>query len=485
MSVQLRIGRLGRSGDARPKAGATEAVADLPDALWRLLTSMRFALFIILIIALLSLIGTVLVQAPTGALSDAEAKRDWLNQVRPKYGGWTNVLDSLQFFTMFQSIWFKGLVALLTASLVACTVHRIPGVLMTVNRPHVKVGERFFEHAPQHEKVAVRGDGAALASTVAGVFRKHGFRTVIEDDGVVHFYGDRYRISQFAGLVGHLSLVVIFAGVMVGSMWGFRDSNFTVAEGSTATVPTAGGLAVKLVDFESAWYTDSGAPADYASEVVLVKDGAEVARQTVRVNDPLRYDGLAFYQSFYGPAAAMTVVDADGKQLFKDGVALAWTTQDGDRRIGSFSVPEKDLTIWVVSTSGSNAPLIRPGQAAVEVYNATTGSVVEQKTIDQGVPTSVGGLTITFDRELQFTGLTVARDPGTPLVWLGAFLLVGGFSIRMFLPFRRVWGRLAMGPDGRGTLAIAAPGTQDIGSDRAFTELVIDMRQACAPSLSA
>lgn len=485
MSVQIRIGRVGRSGGPRPAASARETVADLPDALWRLLTSMRFALVLILVIALLSLVGTILVQAPTGALADADAKRDWLNQVRPKYGGWTNVLDGLGFFSMFQSIWYKGLVAILTASLLACTAHRIPGVMRVVNRPHIKVGERFFDHAPQHERMAVRGEAAALTDTVAGVFRKHGFRTLVEEDSVVHFYGDRYRISQFAGLVGHLSLVVIFAGVMAGSIWGFRDNNFTVAEGSTVAVPTSDGFAVKLVSFEDAWYTDTGAPADYASDLVLLKDGTEVARQTVRVNAPLRYDGLSFYQSYYGPAVAMTVAGADGKELYKGGVPLAWTTEEGDRRIGSFSVPGQDLTIWVIATSGSDDPLIRPGQTAVEVYNGTTGATVDSKTIDQNTPTAVGGLTVTFDRELQFTGLTIARDPGTILVWIGSLLLVAGFSIRMFLPFRRVWGRLVMGADGRGTLAIAAPGSQDIGSDKAFTELVIDMRQACTPAQNA
>lgn len=484
MAAHVRLGRLG-DGDAGGASTTAGAVRDLPDRLWTLLTSMRFGLLLILVIAALSLVGTLLVQAPPGVLADPDAKRDWLNQVRPKYGGWTGILDSLQFFTMFQSVWYKGLVGLLTASLLACTAHRVPGVLRTVNKPHVAVGERFFEHAPQHERMAVQGDVAKITGAAQTVLRKHGFRTRVEDDGAVHIYGDKWWISQWAGLVGHLALVVIFAGVLVGSTWGFRDSNFTIAEGSTATVPTADGLSVKLVSFEDAWYSDTGAPSDYASDLILYRNGAQIARQTIRVNDPLRYGSLSFYQSFYGPAIAMTVTDKSGKAIYQDGVPLAWETQDGTRRIGSLSVPGSDVTVWIVGTAGLNDSLIRPGQVRLELYNATTGNALDQRTIDQGKPTTIGDLTFTFGREIQYTGLSVASDPGAPLVWLGSFLLIAGFTIRLFLPFRRVWGRLEMRSDGRGVLALAAPGTHDIGSDRAFTELVIDMRQACAPSPAA
>ena len=65
------------------------------------------------------------------------------------------------------------LVALLTASLLACTAHRIPGVVKTSTRPHISVGPRFFEHAPQHERIAVQGDPAALTPLVKAYKAPH------------------------------------------------------------------------------------------------------------------------------------------------------------------------------------------------------------------------------------------------------------------------------------------------------------------------
>ena len=63
----------------------------------------------------------------------------------------------------------------------------------------------------------------------------------------------------------------------------------------------------------------------------------------------------------------------------------------------------------------------------------------------------------------------MANDPGTPLVWLGCFLLVVGFVIRLYVPYRRVWGRLVARPGGGTTLSIAAVGRRDTGFDAEFT----------------
>ena len=269
---------------------------------------------------------------------------------------------------------------------------------------------------------------------MTGVLRKHHYRVLVEDDGAVNFFADRFRWAPFGSLFGHLSIVVILAGVIVGALVGFRDNAFVIAEGSTIAVPTGEGLSVELISFEDAYYTDTGAPSDYASELVLYKDGTEVGRHTARVNDPMRYGDLSFYQSFYGPAAVMSVADADGTTLFSDGVPLAWETKDDGRSVGTFTIPAKDLTVWVVATWGGGDPLVKPGQMRVETYRASTGDPIDQQTIDQGVATAVSGLNFTFGREIQFTGLSVSRDPGTILVWIGSLLLDRRVHDRLQLP---------------------------------------------------
>ncbi|HEX2756053.1 MAG TPA: cytochrome c biogenesis protein ResB [Candidatus Limnocylindrales bacterium] len=470
-------------GDARitgaiPAGAASAGLLDgILDGLWHGLTSMRFAIALTLIAAALSFVGALVMQAPAGVLADANAKAAWIAQVRPKYGAFTDVFDALQVFNIFNSLWFRLVGGLLVASITACTAHRTPAVWRTATKPTVDVGEAFFEHAPQHEAMVVHRSADEALAAVRTVLGKRRFRTLVHNDGTMHLYADRNRWGPFGSLVGHLAFVVILAGAMIGGALGFQNPDFTIAEGSTLTVPSATGLSIRLDAFRDSYDPATGMPLDYASQVVLFEDGTEVARHTIRVNDPLRYDGISFFQSFFGPAVILSATADGGSPLFSGGVPLAWSADDSDRAIGTLDLPGTGKVAWVAGTSGGNDTVVRPGQLLVEIYQADgAGTLVERKTIDQGVATTVGGVTFTFQREEKFTGLAISRDPGAPLIWLGSLLLFGGFVLVLMFPHRRLWGRIAPRPDGGATLLVGSIGRKDTTAGIEFTELVNDLR---------
>lgn len=452
----------------------------LTDKLWHLLTSMRFGMLLMLVMAALALVGTLLMQMPSGVAADPESRASWLGTVRPRYGGWTGVLEQLGMFTVFTSVWFRATIMGLTISLLACSLHRLPGIWHTAMKPQVDVGGPFFEHAPQHEQVHVRQSPAELGAVAVAVLRRHHYRAIVHDDGILHLYADRNRWASIGSLAGHLSLVVILAGGIVGSTFGFRDDQFMIAEGSSAQVPGKPGLTVRLDAFRDSYYAETGAPSDYASDLVVLRDGQQVASQTVRVNEPLRYDDLSFFQSFYGAAALMSVTDASGTPLLNEGVPLAWDSPDGLHRIGTFMLPSRDLAVWIIGTSGPDDPVVKPGQMRLEVYRASgDGGLVTAQTVTQGRSAEVAGVTVLFERETQFTGLSISKDPGAPLVWLGGLMLFGGVVCVFMFPARRLWGRLVARPDGGATLALAAVGRRgDSTFINEFTGLVDEIRQA-------
>jgi cytochrome c biogenesis protein len=482
-----------RSRPLPPAAGAAAAVAspsamDRVDAvlegLWHLLSSMRVAMVLILVLAALGVVGSLVIQAPPGVLNDSAAKADWLNEVRPRYGAWTGIMDTLQLFQIFNSVIFRVVVAALTISLIACSIHRIPGIVRTATKPRVDVGGAFFEHAPEHETIVVHEAPARTLAVVQEVLKGKRYRTLVADDGTLHLYADRFRWAPFAGLIGHLSIVVILAGAIVGSTYGYRDSQFMIAEGATLPVAAEAGLSLQLIDFTDTYYATTGAPEDYASQVVLYKDGQEVDRHTIRVNDPLRYGDTTFYQAFFGSAAVMTVTDSAGKTLVTEGVPLAWSV-DGGRKGGTFSIPGTDYVGEVVGTAGNTDPQIKPGQMQMSLFSAASGQYVAGQVIDQGKATAIGDLTVTFDRESQFTGLSVARDPGVLLVWLGAILLFGGFVIRFMVPHKRLWAQVVARPSGGSVLRMATLGNRDAVLTTEFDHLVSNVRAALqAPARS-
>jgi cytochrome c biogenesis protein len=432
-----------------------------------------------LAIAVMGVLGSLLIQAPAAVWADPSSRADWLDGVRPTFGGWTDVLATLDAYNIFNSLLFRGLVAFLTISLIACSVHRIPGMWRTTTKPRVDVGPAFFEHAPQHEAIVSRQSAAETAAAASGVLKKHGYRVLDQDDGTVHVYADKHRWLSFSGLIAHISIVLILLGAIIGGTWGYHDANFSVAEGSTREVAAEAGLALQVLDFTDSYDTVTGNPIDYVSSVVLLKDGQEIDRHEVRVNDPLRYNGITFYQSSFGSAAAMTIKGEDGTVLVSEGLPYEWSLTSEERPLSVWSVPDSDKTLWILGTTGSSDPRVKPGQVEVQVWqHGQDTTPIAQEVIDQGKTATLAGLDVTFDRETQYTRLNVARDPGVNLVWIGSILLFGGFAIRFMFPHKRVWGRISSRPNGGAVLALATLTQKDVAQGTEFDNIVNDIRTA-------
>lgn len=459
---------------------AMDRVDSALEGLWHLLSSMRVALVLMLLLAVAGVVGSLVIQMPPGIAASAEAQATWVNEVRPRYGFLTDPMNALGVFDIFNSVIFRALGAALTISLIACSVHRFPGMWRTSTKPRVDVGPSFFEHAPQHEAVVVRMTPAETRAAVQGVLRRHRYRVLVTEDDAVHIYADRFRWAPFAGLIGHLSLVVILAGAIIGATFGFRDPGFTLPEGENLAVAAEAGLTIELIDFTDTYYVTTGAPSDFASQVILRKDGEEITRHTIRVNDPLRYGATSFYQSFFGVAAVMKVLDATGAEIAAESVPLAWEVEGG-RKGGTFTIPGTRYVGEVVGTAGNADPTILPGQMQVSLFEAATGVWIASQVVDQGKPTSIGDLTVTFERESQFTGLSIARDPGVVIVWIGSILLFVGFVIRFMVPHKRLWARITPGPRGGSVVGVASLGTKDVVANSEFDTMVSDIRAAVQP----
>jgi cytochrome c biogenesis protein len=460
----------------------------LGERLWHFFISMQTGLILILALAVLGVIGALLVQAPTGLSSDPQAYSAWLDSLRPKYGGWTGVFDTLGFFSIFNSIWFKGIVVLLTTSILSCSVNRAPHLWKQAVHPRTRMSESFYERTPLAATIEAASTPAEAAGELRHALAAHRFRTIVEEDaaaGTVQVYADKNRWGPFGTVFAHLSLVAILIGALVGGATGFRNSDLAVPVGSTVDIGFGTGLSVEAKSFSDSYYTD-GSPSDYASQLVVYRDGAQVAAQTVRVNEPLRYGDVSFYQSFFGPAAAMKVTGPEGAVVFKQGVPLLWSSNDGKRRVGQIDLADKSLTAYVIgAASGEVDPEIRPGQMLVEVFRSESQDVpIASEILTQGQPVTLAGLDFTFERERQFTGLIVARDPGAVFIWLGSALLVGGIGLVFFFPHRRAWALVRRGPRGA-TVLVGAVGRHDVMFETEFRRLVDETTIALAEPQAA
>ena len=446
--------------------------------LWHTLTSVRLALILILLIAVATLTGTLLDQVPASVANDSVAYDRWLEGARGRYGIFTDVMARLELLNVFSSIWFRGLIALLVANIVVCTINRWSSIRAQVFRPRVRMNPAYFDRARIGATFSVNLTTATAAATVRQGLRSAGYRSLTEDGESVAMYADRFRFSRLGTFLTHLSLVLLLVGAIMGRVWGWSDNQFIVAQGATREVPLAKDISVKLEQFQEEWYVE-GPPKDFSSELVIYDKGQEVKRGTTRVNSPMSYKGIAFNQAFYGQVAVVEVKDAAGNDIFNGGVPLAWTSNQGKRPVGLMELPGQQVTGYIVGPEpGSYDSAVPLGTVRLELYDKTTKRLVKIESLSRNQEVQAEGLTFRFLRESQFTGLKVVKDPGVNIVWLASGLMVLGLVMVFWFPHRRIWALCTPRADGGADVRLAAASQRDLGLEKDFEQLTAKVRRA-------
>ena len=380
-------------------------------------------------------------------------------------------MERLSLFAVFRSPWFSAALVVLVTSIVVCTLDRTPRLWRGVSDIRVAQPEPYFD--PRLPDRAAM-DGVA-GDDIRTVLRRNGFRVreEAEADGTRHLYGDRHQYTKMATLLTHLGLILFLLAAAATSRLG-DEQGLVVAEGELLTVQpigTPGLLLVKNFDFEAPGF-DSGTPTDFTTDLAVFQDGRQIARKTIRVNDPLSIAGYTFHQNGFGPAPHILLKSAAGAILLDAPVPMT-DALDG-RPYTSIGIPGRDMGLKLLldkAADGAGILIAIPyrvvgtaadGQPIEDLYPAVDLERGEAR-VSEGLDLSIG---LTDFGE--FTLLIAKRDPGQGLVWIAFACLIAGITITFYRPRRRVWTRLA--PDGR--LGIVWRSDRYVDVEREFGRLL-------------
>ncbi len=118
--------------------------------MWRLFTSVDFAVFQIIFLAVLAVIGMTIRQMPYFALRSATDYAAALEDLHARYdpllgAGAVDALDRLSVFTIFRSPWFSAGLVVLIISIIVCTLDRTPRLWRGVSDVRVAQPEPYFD----------------------------------------------------------------------------------------------------------------------------------------------------------------------------------------------------------------------------------------------------------------------------------------------------------------------------------------------------
>ncbi len=427
------------------------------------LAGIRLTILLCILLAFVCLIGTLIPQRLTAV------------QYADSYGPvGARVVASLGLSDIYHSLGFVGLLCLLAVNLLACSAKRFPNVWRATRRERPIPADREFASWKCRETLVLSKASEDLEENLEGLlsraFRRSATQRAAGANGRV-FCIERGRYARYGPYVAHVGILVILLGGVLGVLFGFKGT-VMLPEGqetSAAWLRDKGesiplGFGIRCRRFVLLQYPN-GSPREYRSEVSLLDgEGANLLEGEIRVNHPLTYRGITFYQSTYGKTFETTLKVTDqesGRELDVTAELNKPFFLPGDKKVRAMAVGfQEDLQIPMEMqrrTSFSNTHL-GPAVRLVTLDDTGFGRPFWVLKDFSGASRSRQGpyaFRLEGYRSNYYTGLQAVRDPGTPLVWGGCILLILGFLMALLMDHEILWVSSKREGDGRVVLCLA------------------------------
>ncbi len=400
----------------------------------RFFSSVKLAIFLFIILAITSIIGTVLPQG--------ESLQFYLENYGPFY---FKIIKNLHLYDTYHAWWYLGLMGLFSINLIVCTIKRLPYTLRLYSRDYLDLAKDDLLRRPLRTKWQAREktNPGHLRQEIVSVFSALAGkpRSRQDVDGGQLLLSEKGRWNYWGVYLIHISVLVIFAGAIFGTFTGFKGRVMLLegektdhaiqmdSHGNVKKIPL--GFDIKCNHFKVDFYPN-GAPKLFKSDLSILEKGKEVLHKSIVVNSPLTYKGITFYQSSYQsvPDLKVKMVSSDGEQKIFDLSAF-------DRGLW----PEKGILIGILkylpNVHGAPAARVYVGDPSGSNGDAVWLLMGNDRELNIGKNTY--RISLVSAKEKYMTGLQVKKDPGVWLVWLGCALMVLGFGIVFWVGHRRIW----------------------------------------------
>jgi cytochrome c biogenesis protein len=471
---------------------------------WTQLTSMRTALFLLLLLAVAAVPGSLFPQRPANPSIVTQYIKD-----NPDYG---QLLDSLQLYDVYSSAWFSAIYILLFISLIGCVVPRAIAHYRAMRSQPPRTPKRL-SRLPEYGTLVIPAEAGIPASRAiseaAALLKKRGYRVdVRDDDGAQPSLGaERGFLKEVGNLVFHTSLIGVLVSVAAGGLFGYSGQRILV-EGDTFVNTLVGydqftpgtnfqssqlqPYSIQLDKFQITFDRESqgkiGQPIDFKADVTTRETpDAPPQQQVLKVNDPVTLGGTSIYLTGNGYAPMVTIRDGagniamqgpvvaklQGDNYYSSVVIKVPDAKPDQLGFAGFFLPTAFVTNEGVSFSG-DPELINP-QLTLNSYYGDLGlntgapqnvfeldvkklTPLNARNLDAGGITLAPGTSytlpdgkgsISFDGVKRYIGVDIHHNPGQLYALIFALLAVAGLVISLYVNRRRVWVRTGSHEDGR------------------------------------
>jgi cytochrome c biogenesis protein len=420
------------------------------NVIWDTFSSARLAIFLLIIITLLAISGTLIIQKD---VQDVE-------QIKATYSPTVfRIFDRLGLFEVYHSWWFRGAIFLLLLNLIICSINKLPNTWKLVINPHTNITEDAIAQLPFFNKITLpqklNQPEEKIKKALEKIVKKIQAETI---EGKHIYYAQKHAFSRFGYIFTHFSLVVLLFGVFISSLFSMKGYIGLVEGGAANAIWIKSNNAAFELPFtvkvEKCWveyYKDRPQmEKDWFSTLTIIDKDKPVATKTIQVNDPLIYRGYHFFQYSFTPNAQSRL-----RRLF---ISVGFTNSDMQRYpayVGDiFLYTPANLKIKVLQFMPDF--VVVDGKATSRSERLNNPAVLLQIIYPTGeskalwlfskFPDFHKSVELPVDLRLEieaqyknFTGLMVTKDPGLQLVWVGCGLISMSLIISFYFIRRRYW----------------------------------------------
>lgn len=386
---------------------------------FRVVADLRFSIFILLLISLFSIIGTVIEQDQS-----IESYKINYPLTNPVLGvlTWDKILK-FGLDHVYKTWWFFTLIFLFGLSLISCTFLQ--------QLPSLKIARRcqFFRKPGQFSRLKIFTTLNNFSFNKILIRIKENKYSIFHQKNIIYCY--KGLIGRIAPILVHVSMIVILLGTIIGSLFGFKaqeivpkTENFHIqnvlTNGQLTFIPKT---SARINDF---WitYTQNKTISQFYSDISLLDNqGNETERKTISVNYPLIHKNVYYYQTDWNL------------------VALRFQTVTSEMieyPLLNFSNNQNKVWItWISSNKSLDEgiiALIDNLEGYCSIYNEAgtfLGNIELNETVNFKQP-------LTFLEIISSTGLQIKTDPGIPLIYLGFFLLMIS-TLLSYISYSQIW----------------------------------------------
>jgi len=384
-----------------------------------LLGNLRLAIFLLLLIASVSSLGTIIEQEKNISFYETTYP------LSKPIAGFINS-DFILFLGLdhvYTTNWFLILLFLFSASLLSCTLSR--------QIPSLKLATiwKFLKSEKKANKSGITFNITGLSiNQFTYALRERNYNIVQQGP---YLYAYRGLIGKIGPILVHLSITLIMVGSVIGALTGFMTQEL-VTKGELfhlQNVVASGPLSYIRQDFEgyihdfNIAYNDQGLVDQFYSDISILDNNLEsISKKTIFVNEPLRSQGSTFYQTDWSVTKlkvrlnGINVSDVLLKEISTSNNSRFW--------IGSFNIKQDKLILVLQDLTGKYL-----------VYSP------ERKLLGQseiGHKIFLNGTQLRLESIVPSTGIQVKSDPGVPFVYIGFFFLI--FSITLsYTSYCQIW----------------------------------------------